>query len=84
MGCCMSTGDADPTPMSGGQTVGRVGGAAISRDEAREKAAAAAEARARQQQTRGQQGGVSKIKHTAGSSQGYDGKPDVRDPRVWD
>lgn len=65
MGCCGSKADEPLGPMSGGQVVGKEGGVTVSRDEQREKAAAAAEARAKQQNTRGQQGSVSKIKKTA-------------------
>ena len=63
MGCCGSAEAREPDkPMAGGQVVGREGGQAVTRDEQRARAAAAAEARAQQQNTRGQQGPVSKIK----------------------
>jgi len=71
--------------MSGSQVVGREGGVKISRDEQRERAAAAAEQRAKQQGARGQQGASSKIKNpAAGSAGGYTGKPDLADARTWD
>ena len=62
MGCCSSTEANDPnTPMRGDQVVGSAGGVAVNRDEARAKAAAAAEARMASQQTRGQVGATSKM-----------------------
>ena len=71
--------------MAGGQVVGREQGSTITRDEAREKAAAAAEARAKAQQSRGQQGAASKIKQPAAPTRGgYNGKPDLADARAWD
>jgi len=71
--------------MPGSQVVGREGGNAVSREEARERAAAAAEARAKQQQTRGQQGATSKVKQpSAGAASSHDGKPNLADARTWD
>ena len=71
--------------MSGGQTVGRQGGQAISRDLQREQAAAAAETRAKQTTTRGQVGGKSKMKPQA-TQQPPAGRPgtNLADPRAWD
>ena len=62
MGCCGSTEVDSSGPMRGDQVVGREGGTAVNRDEARAKAAAAAEARMASQQTRGQVGATSKMK----------------------
>lgn len=67
--------------MAGGQSVGRVGGETVSRDEARERAAAAAEARAKQQQTRGHQGPATKMKQPMTQPKGA---RDLSDPLVWD
>ena len=65
--------------------VGREQGSTITRDEARERAAAAAEVRAKAQNTRGQQGATSKIKKSAGpDGQPAYGKPNIADPRAWD
>lgn len=84
MGCCTSAPtEVEPRPMAGGQTVGTIGGSTVSRDEARERAAAAAEARAKAQNTRGQVGEKSKMKQqplTNSSST----KPNCADPLVWD
>ena len=89
MGCCASS-EADDglpqRPMGGGQVVGREQGTVITRDEARQRAAAAAEARAQTQNTRGQQGDRSKIRQPAASqsSGGNDGRVNISDPRAWD
>lgn len=83
MGCCFSSGEAYPAePMRGGDRVGREGGAAVTRDDARERAAAAAEARANAQ-PRGQQGAKSKMKVSAAPPRN-DGRPDISNPAVWD
>lgn len=72
--------------MRGDQVVGKHGGVAITRDEQRAKAAAAAEARAQSNATRGQQGSVSKIKQprqeAAGGRDALSGG--LNDPRAWD
>ena len=81
MGCCASAEDRSDGPMSGGQIVGREGGAAVNRDEQRQRAAEAAEARAKAQQTRGQQGAVSKIKKAPEPSNSGGG---VEKNLVWD
>jgi len=81
MGCCGSKSDEHVGPMSGGQVVGKEGGVTVSRDEQRAKAAAAAEARAQAQNTRGQQGAVSKIKKTPESPNQGGG---VEKNLVWD
>mmetsp|Transcript_23018 Transcript_23018/g.38090 ORF Transcript_23018/g.38090 Transcript_23018/m.38090 type:complete len:83 (-) Transcript_23018:93-341(-) len=82
MGCCASQQAADePTPMSGSSVVGSVGGSTVSRDEQRERAAAAAEARAKAAQTRGQQGPVSKMKPSVDRDANTRGGPE---PLVWD
>ena len=82
MGCCASKPDVEPNaPMSGGQTVGRVGGEAVNRDEARERAAAAAEKRAKDANTRGQQGDKSKMKAPMTQPKGA---RELNDPLVWD
>ena len=73
--------------MAGGQIVGRQQGNTVTRDEARERAAAAAEARAQAAVTRGQQGAQPKIKATpkgAGNPGSNDGRVDLSDARVWD
>ena len=59
--------------MRGDQVVGKHGGVAITRDEQRAKAAAAAEARAQSNATRGQQGSVSKIKQPRQEGCGWTG-----------
>ncbi len=82
MGCCGSKDDAyDGTPMSGATVVGREGGVPVNRDEQRAKAAAAAEARAKAENSRGQQGAVSKIKKPAEHSPSRGG---VEKDLVWD
>ena len=82
--CCGTANDAhDPTPMRGDQVMGKHGGVAITRDEQRAKAAAAAEARAQANQTRGQQGPTSKIKPRAEVTGGRDAlSGGLNDPRV--
>lgn len=67
--------------MAGSQVVGREGGQAVSRDEQRAKAAAAADARAQKQQRVGQQGPVSKIKKPVEQSINRGG---VEKDLVWD
>ena len=67
--------------MAGTQVVGQEGGLAVNRDEQRAKAAAAADARAQSQQTRGQQGSVSKIKKPVEQSNSRGG---VEKNLVWD
>ena len=81
MGCCGSKVEEPSGPMSGAQTVGREGGQAVSRDEARERAAAAAEKRAKEAQTRGQQGDKSKMKAPMTQPKGA---RELNDPLVWD
>lgn len=85
MGCCGSSEAFESAPMSGQQTVGKVGGAPVSRDEQRARAAAAAEARANEAAKRGQVGDKSKMKPSVqqparGGNQGVD----IADPRAWD
>jgi hypothetical protein len=85
MGCCASSpAETEARPMAGGQRVGTEGGVTVTRDEARERAAAAAEARAKAQNTRGQQGPTSKVKKSAAGSQSNDGRVNIADPRAWD
>ena len=87
MGNCCSGGadDSYPSqPMAGGAVVGREQGSAVTRDEARQRAAAAAEARAQQANTRGQQGAQSKIKKSSSAARTNDGRPDLADARTWD
>ena len=85
MGCCFSSpSDEDrqaQLPMSGSTTVGRVGGQEVNRDEQRARAAAAAEARSKAQQTRGQQGATSKMKP---SVSGVGGERPGPEPLIWD
>mmetsp|Transcript_13887 Transcript_13887/g.31783 ORF Transcript_13887/g.31783 Transcript_13887/m.31783 type:complete len:87 (-) Transcript_13887:6-266(-) len=84
-GCCSSAGDAhDPSPMSGSDTVGKVQGNAVNREEARERAAAAADARAKAGAQRGQQGTASKMKQQSQPVQPTRGKPDLANPATWD
>ena len=68
--------------MSGGDTVGRSGGQTVDRDEQRARAAAAAEARSKGQNTRGQQGAQSKMK-PAQTNQ-YSSGPDPLRAQDWD
>ena len=72
--------------MQGGQTLGREQGRVVNRDEQRERAAAAAEARASADAKRGQTGATSKMRPQASSKNtaGGNGKPDITDPRAWD
>ena len=84
MGCCQSSDDQDVQPMPAGQVVGRQQGSQVTREEARERAAAAAETRAQAAATRGQQGAVSKIKPKNDDVRGNTGKPNMADPLVWD
>jgi len=89
MGNCCGGGEVDDRhsqPMSGSAVVGRQqGGATITRDEARERAAAAAEARATAANTRGQVGVQSKIKaRPTASNASQDGRVNIADPRAWD
>ena len=67
--------------MSGGQTVGREGGSPVTRDEARARAAEAAEQRAQANATRGQQGQtkMKKPATSAGPNSEY-----AMDARQWD
>ena len=82
MGCGGSKADDTPRqPMQGGQTVGREQGRTVNRDEQRERAAAAAEARAAVNATRGQRGQTSKIKQVSYTQN--DGRPDLRDKGAW-
>ena len=66
--------------------MGKEGGVKVTRDDARERAAAAAEARANQAGTRGQQGTQSKMKQSSAAAPlgGRTGKPDLADARTWD
>ena len=84
MGCCGSKPDDSPPsrPMQGGQTVGREQGRAVNRDEQRERAAAAAEARATTNAARGQTGSKSKM-HVSYNTNKTDGRVDVRNPAAW-
>lgn len=86
MGCCGSTdaGGYPQGPMDGGQRVGTVGGAAVSREEQRARAAAAAESRAQSQGTRGQQGTRSKMRPVAAQRPEVEGSNPLADPRNWD
>ena len=68
--------------MQGGQTVGREQGRAVNRDEQRERAAAAAEARATTNAARGQTGSKSKM-HVSYNTSNNDGCVDVRNPAAW-
>ena len=85
MGCCFSSPSEEDRyaqqPMSGAATVGRVGGQQVNRDEQRARAAEAAEARSKAQQSRGQQGAVSKMKPSAS---GVGGDRPGPEPLVWD
>ena len=80
MGCCLSSGEyVEPTPMRGND---RVGAGGVTRDDARERAAAAAEARANAK-PRGQQGSAPRVKPAAPAAQ-HDGRVDVSNPGAWD
>ena len=67
--------------MSGAQSVGREQGRPVNRDEQRERAAAAAEARAGTTAKRGQTGATSKMKNVSYTQN--DGRPDLRDKGAW-
>ena len=69
--------------MSGAQSVGREQGRPVNRDEQRERAAAAAEARAVTTAARGQVG-QSKMKPSVSYNRPDDGRVNVADPRAWD
>ena len=84
MGCCQSADEQDVQPMPAGQVVGLQQGSQVTREEARERAAAAAESRAQAAATRGQQGPTSKIKKGNDEVRGNTGKPNMADPLVWD
>ena len=86
MGCGGSKGDVDQPsrPMHGGSTVGREQGRTVSRDEQRERAAAAAEARATSNAARGQIGSQSKMRQQQVThTRHHDGRVDVTTASAW-
>ena len=84
MGCCTSAERKKDEPMSGSQVVGREGGQPVNRDEQRERAAAAAEARATSNAHRGQQGSQSKMRQQQPTySANHDGRVDVTTASAW-
>ena len=70
--------------MRGDKKVGTEQGRVVNRDEQRERAAAAAEARAQSTNSRGQQGSQSKIRQKASySNAGEEGRVNVANPSAW-
>lgn len=86
MGCCCGRqeDEYEPEPRRGGERLGDNSGVSVNREEARERAAAAAEERAKKAQARGQQGEKSKMKPSPALAPPNDRTRELNDPRVWD